>query len=104
MSTSRRCRHLVTYMSTGCTHFKSMQLEYLLMLLVWTALYPYSKHYNINKWVFDPSGRTYKMLLCRDISWVQRMSEIALHKNNECVLQPGVVKHELVHVFIPYYP
>ncbi len=49
-------------------------------------------------------GRTHKLCLCRDILRVRRKSEIALHKNNECVLQPRLIKHELVLVFIPYYP
>ncbi len=44
-------------------------------------------------------GRTHELCLCRDISLVQRMSEIALHKNNECILQPRLIKHELVLVF-----
>ncbi len=35
---------------------------------------------------------------------VRKMSEIALHKHNECVLQPRLIKHELVLAFIPYYP
>ncbi len=49
-------------------------------------------------------GRTYELCLCRDISSVRRTSEIALHKKSSCVLQPRLIKHELVLVFIPYYP
>ncbi len=49
-------------------------------------------------------GRTHELCLCMDISIVRRTSEIALHKNNECVIQPGQIKHELVLAFIPYYP
>ncbi len=53
---------------------------------------------------FISLGRTYELCLCTVISQVQRMSEIALNKNNECVLQPRLIKHELFLVFIPYYP
>ncbi len=48
-------------------------------------------------------GRTHMLLLCRDISRIRRMTEIVLHKNNECVLQPRLIKHKLFLVFIPYY-
>ncbi len=41
-------------------------------------------------------GRTHELCLCRDISRVRRMSEIALRKNSECVLQPRLIKHEFV--------
>ncbi len=43
------------------------------------------------------------ILLCRDISRVQRTSKIALHKNNECVPQLRLIKRELFNVFIAYY-
>ncbi len=47
-------------------------------------------------------GRTHELCLCRDSSWVQGTSEIALHKNNECVLQPRPIKHELFLFIIPF--
>ncbi len=49
-------------------------------------------------------GRTHELCLCSDISIVRRMSEIALYKNNECILQPRLIKHELVLVFITILP
>ncbi len=47
--------------------------------------------------------RTNDLCLCSNISGVGRTCEIDLHKNNECVLQPRVIKHDLVLVFILYY-
>ncbi len=54
--------------------------------------------------MFDQSGSTHELCLCRNISRVRSTSEIAIHKNNKCVFQPRLIKHELVLVFIPYYP
>ncbi len=51
------------------------------------------EYYNKNKWVFDQSGEN---------TWVVSVSEITLHKYNECVLQPRLIKHELVLVFVTY--
>ncbi len=45
----------------------------------------------------------HKWLLYRDILRIRRMSEIDLHKYNECVLQPRLINHELVLVYILYY-
>ncbi len=47
--------------------------------------------------------RTRELRLCVAISRVLHSHEIALHKNNEWVLQTRLIKHERVLVFIPYY-
>ncbi len=65
---------------------------------IWVNIWYYDK----NKWVFDQSVENkWVVVVYLDIP---KTREIALHKKNESVLQPRLVKHELVLVFITYYP
>ncbi len=53
--------------------------------------------------ILAQDGHQPELCLCRDILQVRKSNEIALHKNNKCVLQSRLIKHELVLVFITYY-
>ncbi len=77
----------------------SMTLSLDLML---TLIFQMIDHITRTSEYFISLGRTQKVVFVWGyLTRVQRMSEIALHKNNQCGLQPRLIKYQLVHVCIP---